>query len=79
MLCRHRGAGRAWYAPCSFPVATNERSRPARLDRARQEATTMERIRTTVQGGGLQVMLVKLALSFGMVLWMFVAATLSHV
>lgn len=39
----------------------------------------MERIRTTVQGGGLQVMLVKLALSFGMVLWMFVAATLSHV
>ena len=39
----------------------------------------MERIRSTVQGGGVRAMLVKLALSFGMVLWMFVVATLSHV
>jgi len=39
----------------------------------------MERIRSTVQGGGVQAALVKLALSFGMVLWMFVVATLSHV
>jgi hypothetical protein len=39
----------------------------------------MERIRTTAHAGGLQAMLVKLALSIGMVLWMFVVATLSHV
>lgn len=30
------------------------------------------------QGSALQTMIVKLALSFGVVLWMFLVATLSH-
>ena len=69
----------AWYAPCSSALAATKTPRANRLGRARQEATTMERIRSTVQGGGVQAALAKLALSFGMVLWMFVVATLSHV
>jgi hypothetical protein len=38
----------------------------------------MERLGATVRSRGFQTLLVKLALSFGMILWMFVVATLSH-
>ncbi len=51
----------------------------ARGSQAGQEGTTMERMFTTIQGRGFQGLVVKLALSFGMVLWMFLVATLSHV
>ena len=38
----------------------------------------MERLQSTTRSRGVQTLLVKLALSFGLVLWMFVVATLSH-
>jgi len=38
----------------------------------------MERHDDTAPSGAFQTMVVKLALSFGMVLWMFLVATLSH-
>ena len=38
----------------------------------------MERLQSVTRSRGFQTLLVKLALSFGMVLWMFVVATLSH-
>lgn len=38
----------------------------------------MERLQSVTRSHGFQTLLVKLALSFGMVLWMFVVATLSH-
>ncbi len=38
----------------------------------------MKRLQSTTRGRGVQTLLVKLALSFGLVLWMFVVATLSH-
>ncbi len=39
----------------------------------------MGRYNGKAHSGAFQTMVVKLALSFGMVLWMFLAATLSHV
>ena len=47
--------------------------------RAGQEGTAMGRYNGKAHSGAFQTMVVKLALSFGMVLWMFLAATLSHV
>jgi hypothetical protein len=38
----------------------------------------MERLHGMIGDRGVQALLVKLALSFGMILWMFVVATLSH-
>lgn len=38
----------------------------------------MPRLSGAVRGRGVQELLVKLALSCGMILWMFVAATLSY-
>ncbi len=38
----------------------------------------MGRLHGTIQSRGLHTLLVKLALGFGMILWMFVVATLSH-
>lgn len=46
--------------------------------RAWQEGRTMEGYDGKTQGSALQTMIVKLALSFGVVLWMFLVATLSH-
>ena len=38
----------------------------------------MERLQNVTRSRGFQALMVKLALGFGMVLWMFVVATLSH-
>ncbi len=38
----------------------------------------LERIRSARQGSGSRVMLVKLALSFGIIFWLFLVATFSH-
>ncbi len=38
----------------------------------------MERLHIAIRSRVLQTLMVKLALSFGMVFWMFVVATLSH-
>jgi len=38
----------------------------------------MKRLSGAIRSRGFQALLVKLALSFGMILWMFVAATLSY-
>jgi len=65
---------------CPLPLDRNDRGEIAGgpAGRVEQEGKAMKRLRGTARAQGFQSALVKLALSFGMILWMFVAATLSH-
>lgn len=67
-----------WHAPCLNGFAPAESLQATHPRRAAAEGTTMEWIRSTRQTNGLQTLLVKLALSFGIIFWLFLVATFSH-